>query len=96
MWKKHRPDFLSETKHGLSFLEKFQCHFGYNNLVTVDSIGCSGGLALFYNNNINKVSVLFKSNRLIDVETVYKGKRFISLLYTGTQFQKRETCFGNG
>jgi len=54
-------------------MEKFVGHFGYKNLTTVDPIGFSGGLAFFYNNDFN-VSIIFQSNRLIDIEAVHKGK----------------------
>ena len=49
---KHKPNFLffSETKQESDFVQKFQAHFGHDNLVTVDPVGRSGGLALFYNN----------------------------------------------
>ncbi|CAL9217652.1 unnamed protein product, partial [Arabidopsis halleri] len=51
-------------------MEKFVGHFGYKNFKTVDPIGCSGGLALYYNNDYN-VSIIFESNRLIDIEATY-------------------------
>lgn len=75
LWKTHRPDFLflSETKQCFNFMEKFRLHFGYDNLFTVDPIGWSGGLALFYNKDYN-VSVLYESKRLIDIEASFKGK----------------------
>jgi len=52
IWHKHKPDFLflSETKQDSEFVQGFQTHFGFDNLVTVDPVGRSGGLALFYNN----------------------------------------------
>ena len=66
---KHKPDFLflSETKQESELVLKFQAHFGYDNLVIVDPVGRSGGLALFYNNEY-QVKVLYSSNRMIDVE----------------------------
>jgi len=74
LWKKHRPDFLflSETKQSTSYMENFVGHFGYKNLTTVDPIGCSGGLALSYNNDFND-TIIYQSNWLIDIEVVYKG-----------------------
>lgn len=62
-----------ETKQCLNFMEKFRLHFGYDYLVTVDPIGCSGGLALFFHKEFN-VSVLYESKRLIDIEATFKGK----------------------
>jgi len=54
-------------------METFVGHFGYKNLKKVDLIGYSGRLALFYNNDFN-VSIIYQSNRLIDIEAIYKGK----------------------
>ena len=75
IWHKHKPDFLflSETKQDFGFVQKFQGHFGFDNLVTVDPVGRSGGLALYYNNEY-QVNVLYSSNRMIDVEAVALGK----------------------
>ena len=75
IWHKHKPDFLflSETKQEFEFVQGFQAHFGFDNLVTVDPVGQSGGLALYYNNDY-QVKVLFSSNRMIDVEAVALGK----------------------
>lgn len=67
--------FLSETKQDFIFLQKFEFHFGYNKLVTVDPCRTSGGLALFYN-DVCKVNVLLKNNRLIDVELEIQGNNF--------------------
>ena len=75
IWDKHKPDFLflSETKQDTNFVQYFQSHFGYDNMVTVDPIGRSGGLALFYNNEF-QINILYTSNRMIDVEAVALGK----------------------
>ncbi|WZY88833.1 hypothetical protein YC2023_045568 [Brassica napus] len=44
IWHKHKPDFLflSETKQDFGFVQEFQSHFGYDNLVTVNPVGRSG------------------------------------------------------
>lgn len=70
IWHKYKPDFLflSETKQDFGFVQGFQAHFGFDNLVTVDPIGTSGGLALYFNNEY-RIKVLYSSNRMIDVET---------------------------
>ena len=71
-------------------MEIFVSHFGYKNLKTVDPIGCSGGLALFYNNDFN-VSILFESNRLIDVAASYKGKTIhLTFVYGDPVPKKRD------
>ena len=86
---KHKPDFLflSETKQNFGFVQRFQSHFSYDSLVTVDPNGRSGGLALFYNNDY-QVKILYSSNRMIDVEAVIKGKQvFLTFVY-GEPVQK--------
>ena len=83
IWGKHRPTFLflSETKQKFDFVQSFQFHFGYSYLHTVDPIGRSGGLALFYGSTY-KVNIIFSCNRIIDVETDYKRKHiFLSFVY---------------
>lgn len=61
--------------------------FGYDNLVTVDPIGRSGGLALFYNKEF-QIQVLYTSNRMIDVEAEVLGKKvFLTFVY-GDSVQK--------
>ena len=83
IWHKHKPDFLflSETKQEFEFVQGFQDHFGFDNLVTVDPVGRSGGLALYYNNDY-QVKVLYSSNRMIDVEAVALGKTiFLTFVY---------------
>ena len=80
---KHKPDFLflSETKQEFEFVQKFQSHFGYDNLVNVDPSRRSGGLALFYNNEY-QVKILYSSNRMIDIEAVTNGKQvFLTFVY---------------
>ena len=78
----------------------FQTHFGYDNLVTVDPIGRSGGLALFYN-NMHQVKVLYSSNWMIDVETKALSKKIFLTFVYGDPVQKlreqvweRLTCYG--
>ena len=83
IYYKHRPEFLflSETKQNFEFVQSFQFHFGFSHLHTVDPQGRSGGLALFYNSSY-KVNIISSSNKIIDVETEYNGKRiFISFVY---------------
>lgn len=83
IWHKHKPDFLflSETKQDFAFVQGYQDHFGYDNLVTVDPIGTSGGLTLYFNNE-SQVQVLYSSNRMIDVEAVALGKSvFMTFVY---------------
>ncbi|XP_048605045.1 uncharacterized protein LOC106399030 [Brassica napus] len=68
----------------------FQAHFGYDNLVTVDPIGRSGGLALYYNNEF-EVTISYTSNRMIDVEAVALGRRvYITFVYGDPVQELRE------
>ena len=89
IWYKHKPDFLflSETKQALEFVQNFQAHIGFDNLVTVDPVGRSGGLALFYNNEY-QVKILYSSNRMIDVEAVALGKVVYLTFVYGDPVQK--------
>lgn len=76
IWHKHKPNFLflSETKQDWAFVQSFQAPFGFDNLVTVDPIGTSGGIALYFNNEF-QVKILYSSNRMTDVEAEVLGKR---------------------
>ncbi|XP_048633068.1 uncharacterized protein LOC125607235 [Brassica napus] len=93
--------FLQENKRELllfcflahrdfEFVQKFQSHFGYDSLVTVDPNGRSGGLALFYNNEY-QVKILYSSNRMIDIEAVSNGKQvFLTFVYGDPVQELRE------
>lgn len=89
IWHKHKPDFLflSETKQDFDFVQGFQAHFGFDNLVTVDPIGTSGGLALYFNNEY-QVKILYSSNRMIDIEAEALGKRIFMTFVYGEPVQK--------
>ena len=82
MWHKHKPAFLflSETKQQFGLVQNFQFHFGYKHLHTVDPIGRSGGLALSFDHD-SPVSIIYSSNRIIDIETTYKGIFFFYFVY---------------
>ena len=92
IWHKFKLNFLflSETKQDSDFVQGFQTHFGFDNLVTVDPVGRSGGLALFYNND-HQVQVLYSSNRMIDVEAVALGKTvYLTFVYGDPVSKLRE------
>uniref|UniRef100_A0A0D2ZRR0 Zinc knuckle CX2CX4HX4C domain-containing protein n=1 Tax=Brassica oleracea var. oleracea TaxID=109376 RepID=A0A0D2ZRR0_BRAOL len=76
-----------ETKQDSEFVQKWQAHFGFDNLVTIDPVGRSGGLALFYNNKY-QVKVLYSSNRMIDVEAEVLGKTVYLTFVYGDPVQK--------
>ena len=89
IWYKYKPDFLflSETKQASEFAQNFQAHIGFDNLVTVDPVERSGGLALFHNNEY-QVKILYSSNRMIDVEAVALGKVVYLTFVYGDPVQK--------
>lgn len=89
IWFKHKPAFLflSETKQGTSFVQKFQSHFGYSNLYTVEPRGTSGGLALFYDDSYN-VNIVYSSNRIIDIKAECQGKKIYMSFVYGNPVQK--------
>ena len=73
--------FLSETKNNFTFMQDFKFEFGYDNLFTVDPVGRSGGLALFYMNDA-EVEIGFSSNRMNDIEAKIEGHKVqITFLY---------------
>ena len=88
IWHKHRPAFLflSEAKQCFNFVQNFQFRFAYKCLHTVDPTGRSGGLALDYSHD-SPVSKLYSSNRIIDIERSYKGKKIFSSFVYGDPFQ---------
>ncbi|CAA7014751.1 unnamed protein product [Microthlaspi erraticum] len=67
---------LTESRHGCKGLRGIMAW-----LVTVEPIGASGGLALFYNNEYD-VKIEFSNKRIIDVKASYEGKVvFMSFVY---------------
>lgn len=74
-------------KQDLEFVQDLQAHFGFDNLVRVDPIRRSGGLALL-NNNEYHVNILYPSNRVIDVEAVKSWKKSFSNFVYGDPVQK--------
>lgn len=67
--RQHFPDFmfLMETKQKLGYMSELKNSLGYDNLVTVELLGLSGGLALMWKNSY-KVEVLSKDKRIIDTK----------------------------
>ena len=71
MCQKHCPGllFLSETKNRKLMLQNIQVDLGFNKLFTVEPLGQSGGLALFFMDEF-QVVILFSNNRMIEVKAV--------------------------
>lgn len=84
MRKNLLPDFmfLSETKNQRPILEEMHEALGYENLLTVEPDGLSGGLALVYSSKF-LVKFLFFSDRLIDLETLMIGNKIFMMLFYG-------------
>ena len=67
----------------LTFVRKTftKAFVGYKYVHTVDPLGRSGGLALFHSHDF-PVTIIYSRNRIIDIETSYKGKTiYISFVY---------------
>jgi len=66
--KLHHPKlvFLSETRMSANRCKNLRWKLGLKNCLAVDSDGLSGGLVLFWDENIN-VSLLSQGERYIDV-----------------------------
>ena len=85
--------FLSETKNSISFLQDFQVEIGYDILFTVDPVGWSGGLALFYMND-SEVDILFSNNCMIDIEAqMERHEVFITFMYGDPVIEYRENVW---
>lgn len=67
--RKYFPDFLflMETKQKLGYMKGLQQSLGYDHLVTVEPVGLSGGLAVFWKDSYS-VSVLSSDKRIIDMK----------------------------
>ena len=73
--------FLMETKQQTDYMVGLQKTLGYDQLITVDPVGLSGGLALMWKDSY-KVTVLSVDKRIIDVK-VLSGQTtsFMSCVY---------------
>ena len=77
------PDllFLMETKQKKSYVEHLKTSLGYDECVTVDPIGLSGGLAVMWKSSY-VVEVLSCDNRIIDLKiTLGSMKFFLTCVY---------------
>ena len=85
--------FLSETKNNFNILQDFKFEFGYDNLFTVEPLGLSGGLALFYINDAD-VKIGFSNERMIDIEAKIEGhKVFTTFVYGDPVVEFREAVW---
>lgn len=67
--RKYFPDimFLMETKQKFSYISQLQKSLGYDKVYTVEPLGLSGGLAVFWKNSYD-VEILSGDKRIIDMK----------------------------
>lgn len=61
------------------FMEGLQQKLGYNQLVTVEPVGLSGGLAVMWKDSYS-VSILSADRRIIDMEVTFGSIKFFSYM----------------
>ena len=73
--------FLMETKNVRNMLVDLQVWLGYDRVFTVDLVGLSGGLALFWKKNIN-INIKYSDENIIDCLVQYgEYTFFLSCIY---------------
>jgi hypothetical protein len=84
MVKEKRPTilFLMETKVRNSTMQKIQTSLGFEGLLTVESIGKSGGLAL-----------LWKDNREVSIQNFSLSHISAKVCFLGSDSTWQLTCF---
>ena len=83
MRKDHFPDFLflSETKQKRAYMVGLQKEYGYDEVLTVEPVGLSGGLAVFWKQCYG-VEVLTADKRIIDLRVKIGSLTFfLSCIY---------------
>ena len=71
-------------------LQNIQADLGFDQMFTVDPLGLSGGLALFFMDDF-QVNILFSNNRMIDIEAVIDGiKVFMTFVYGAPVLERRD------
>ncbi|KAF8113566.1 hypothetical protein N665_0048s0027 [Sinapis alba] len=71
-------------------LQNIKADLGFDHVFTVEPLGLSGGLALFFMEDF-QVNVLFSNNRMIDIEAIIDGiKVFMTFVYGDPVLERRE------
>lgn len=86
------PDFLflMETKQKYSHMEGLRQRLGYSQMVTVEPVGLSGGLAVMWKDSYS-VSVLSADKRIIYMEVKFGSiKFFLTCTYGDPVVAKRQ------
>ena len=86
--EREAPDvlFIAETKHNGKWMDWLRWRLKMPNMVTVDSIGTSGGLALFWKREID-LSV--KSMSKYHIDAVVKEQEGLEWRFTGIYGESR-------
>ena len=72
---------LSETKQQDNYIRDLSCDLEFPNYVFVPPIGLSGGLTIFWKQEVD-VTVLYQSAHLIDCKVIFNGISFyLSFVY---------------
>lgn len=81
--------FLMETKNDDEFINKKLQSLHYMHYFSVPPIGLSGGLSLFWNDDI-EITILDSSPNLIDTSIAYKGvTSHVSFIYGAPAAENR-------
>ncbi|KAL0705016.1 hypothetical protein Bca4012_071441 [Brassica carinata] len=85
--------FLMETKQRFQYMMGVKKKLGYNNLVTVEPVGLSGGLAVLWKKSY-KVNVLFRDKRVIDIKVeVGSLSFFLTCVYGDPMVARRKVVW---
>ena len=86
--KREAPDvlFLSETKHDGRWMEWLRWRLNMTNMVVKDSVGASGGLALFWKKDVN---LTVKSLSKYHIDSVIKEEDGMEWRFTGVYGESR-------